>query len=216
MDPIAQTILSGRRAWSMSDLRRQHPTIRLDRILTALATMVDSGVLIRSVAQTAEGSKAYWRPGTVKPQAFADGVPRRVTVTPEVVAPIIAALPAKAESLSSRFAMPVHTVRVALHKGLAVYVDGLWYAPGKAPGAPSRGHAEAHGDDRDPGSSMQAVVTLVPSTEGFDCQRKGMFVTFHACHDGYMDANSGFRKVQGPCFKCPKGADHRAAMAAGA
>ena len=200
----------------MSDLRQRHPTISTDKMLVALARLVESGVLICAYAQTAKGLKAYWRPGTVKPQAFGDGVARRVTITPEVVAPIIAALPAKTESLSSRFAMPEHTIRVALRKGMATYVGGLWYAPGKASGSPSRGHAEAHGDDRDPGSSMQAVVTLVPSTEGFDCQRKGTFVTYHACYDGYMEANSGFRKTKGPCLKCPVGAGHRDTMAAGA
>lgn len=132
------------------------------------------------------------------------------------MAPIIAALPAKVDALSSRFSMPGHTVRVALRKGSAVYVGGLWYAPGKAPSVPRRAHSEAHGDDRDPGSSMQTVLTLVPSTEGFDCPRKGERVSYHECHDGYMDANSGFRRVTSPCLRCPKGASHRAAMAAGA
>lgn len=166
------------------------------------------------------GTNSYI-PSTVRLRHFADGTGRKVTDHESDTAAILAMLPERTITIANHIDRSAgHVVKLLRLAGAVSSANGMWHPPGtalmrsvikesSADPSPSDGGVSAGGAD------PASWVETSPTKEGFNCERRGQFVTFAQCYDDYTTAASGHRVCVVACKKCPKGERQRMEYARG-
>lgn len=198
-----------RRAWTKAELVAETGK-RLSSISPALIALLEEGTVLLT------GDK--YRQVIARNAVIGQGR-QRITDHDAEQARFASLLPATVKDLHAKTGRsPTYIVRALKKMGCTPGLNWVW---GTEPSAPPR--REANRVLRTPGdeyacveSSSTSWLEVAPTTEGFACERRRMFVTFATCYDDHTTAASGRRGLIETCRKCPRGEQLRADYAQGA
>ena len=200
---------SHRRAWTKDELVAETGK-PLSSVSPALLALLEEGSILLTAGK--------YRPSEVGIREFGRGHAKGLDHDKQR-ALVKALLPATMRELQDRTGRsPSYLHR--LLKELGAVADTGWRyhlgtvaSPKRHPGATLRTAGDEYACLE---SSTQSVVETQPTTEGFQCARRRIFVTYATCYDNHTTASARQRGHVGVCRTCPKGQQLRAEYAQGA
>jgi hypothetical protein len=197
-----------RRAWSKDELVTETGK-PLSSVSPALLALLEEGSILLTAGK--------YRPSEVGIRAFGQGHNKHLDHDKQR-ALVKAQLPATMRELEDRTGRSASYLHRLL-KELGAVADVGWRyhlgdvkSPKRHPGATLRTAADEYACVE---SSSTSWLETEPTSEGFNCERRRIFVTFATCYDDHTTAASRQRGHVGVCRTCPKGQQLRAEYAQG-
>ncbi len=198
-----------RRAWTKDELVTE-TNKPLSSVSPALLALLEEGSILLTAGK--------YRPSEVGIRTFGQGHAKNLDHDKQRSL-VKAMLPATMRELQDRTGRSANYLHRLLKELGAVADTGWRYhlgtvaAPKRHPGATLRTAADEYACVE---SSSTSWLETAPTTDGFNCERRRIFVTFATCLDDHTTAAARQRGHVGVCRTCPKGQQLRAEYAQGA
>jgi len=206
-DTLRAVFDRSRRAWTRPELAAE-TGLAPDTIKASLTTLIDDGAVIRTDGRFRATSATPRVSGRGHAPAFDDTERARVE----------ALLPATIAELRAKTGRSYNAIAAHL-RAIGASPGANWVWSREPIGKPSRVH---HPVLRTAGdeyacleSSTQRAVETQPTTDGFNCERRRIFVTLATCYDDHTTAAARQRGHVGVCRTCLRGQQLRAEYAQG-